>query len=133
MAVRLVVWAGTRHEGNDERPQRGDVVEILSTDQHPGNAVLGNPEWRIIDLPPSVTLNQVESLIASDRYPADGKTVVPKAWFRRQKIDLDALNLAAAVKLGRALRDDDVVQASRAEVMALVVTKPPRPNPQVIR
>lgn len=128
MALRLVVWAGTRHAGNDVRPQRGDVVEILTTDQPPGKAVLGNPEWRVIDLPPSVTFEQVASLLAQTA-PVDGTPV----WFREQGIDLDSFEAVAAQRLGRPPVAADVVAATHEQVMADVRAKAPLSDPLVIR
>lgn len=135
MALRLIVWASDKFADNSVRPQRSDVVEILDSSIDPGSGVLQSGDYRIIELPPSVTFDQVAHLLVTDVVTARGEQpgmALPQTWFRRSGVNLDSFDSAAALKLGRMLSKTDIVQASLKEVADLAVTKLPMPHPQVI-
>jgi hypothetical protein len=127
---RLCIWASTRNAGNVVAAQRGDVVDVLDTLRHPGREVLGHPDWRIVDVDIQVDnpLRAMAWLIAPDDAP-EGYL----RWFRRQTVDLDALERATERRMGRSLAADDILSVTHGALTALAKVKLSLPDPRIIR
>ncbi len=129
---RLCVWASNWNQGGAAlvRPQRGDVVDVIDTERHPGNEVLGHPNWRIVDVDLQVDdpAQAMAWLTARDDAP-DGYL----RRFRRHTVDLDYLEGIEARRLGRALASDDILTVSPEALRAIAKIKLALPDPRIIR
>ncbi len=127
---RLCIWANNMAAGNYVVPQRGDVVDVIDTDRYPGREVLGHPNWRVVDVDVQVDdpIRYMAWLIEPDDAPEGFLR-----WFRKQTIDLDALESAASKELGRPLAVDDVIVTGPGNIKALTKVKLSLPDPRVIR
>lgn len=127
---RLCIWASDRHKGNLVRPQRGDVVDVIDSARHPGLEVLGNAEWRIVDVDIQVDdpASYMGWLIATDD-AVEGFL----SWFRRESVDLDALERLAVQNMGRELAADDIINTGPGNIKAISKTKLSLPDPRIIR
>ena len=126
----LFVWAGERHKGNHQRPQRGDVVSIHPDTVYPGSSILGNPEWRLIEVDIQVDdpIQALFWLTAFDDAPEGFLR-----WFRRHTLDLDALERAVERRIARILAADDRLSVTPDALRELVSIKLALPDPRIIR
>ncbi len=127
---RLCVWASDRHKGLPARPQRGDVVDVIDSERHPGRQVLGHPEWRIVDVDIQVDdpVRAMAWLIATDSAPEGWL-----GWFRRHTLNLDALEHAVERRMGRKLAVDDILSVTPEALRELASIKLALPDPRIIR
>jgi hypothetical protein len=54
-------------------------------------------------------------------------------WFRRQTVDLDALERATERRMGRSLAADDILSVTPGALTALAKVKLSLPDPRIIR
>jgi hypothetical protein len=120
---RLCVWASTRNTGLPGRPQRGDVIDILDTTQHPGRSVYGHPDFRIVDVNMQCDnpKRELAKWIARDDAPEGFLS-----WHRKFTLDLDAIERAER----RRLAVDDVIVTLPGNL--LVKPKLMLPDPRII-
>lgn len=97
---------------------RGDVSSVYNDDEDEGRDVRETDLFRVVKVPGDKSLYEH---LAQDEPRTDADREYE---FRAQKIDLDALEAAEAVKVGKALAaTDEVTVASKAEIDAIVASK----------
>lgn len=99
--------------------KRGHVVEILADGQSPGTKIVGNPRYRIIDVP-GATVAEMWHLKQREEVPPDSLKEVPA---RLHKLAIDTLETAEAGKKGRVLAAADVVATNKAAILAVVTSE----------
>jgi hypothetical protein len=115
MAALIVLAVDNVNAGDPAKDARcykaGDVVDVLETDAHPGNAIVDNPRWRVIRVP-DLSVSEARSFLAEE--PQTDAHARPR---QRRAFRLDLAQLAHPV--------------TAEQVRGAKVRKPPMPEKAV--